>query len=118
MQLSLPRPRTFKADFFPGIGGTNDRIPKREGPALQRPAGVHQTAVFPENTVVISLFFQGKILHPLAEGYPTTPCFHKFLLPHTLTGSQYLQIFPGEKNIAAFITATGRTPFTGKTKSL
>jgi hypothetical protein len=116
VQIPLPYPRTFKAGLFPGVGGTNDRIPKGESPALEGPAGVHQAAFFPKDTVITGFFFEGKILRPLAEGNPAAPCFHEFLLPHFLGGGQRIQIFPGEEHVTAFITAAGGTPFAAKTE--
>jgi hypothetical protein len=83
---------------------------------LQRPTGVDGTAVFPKNTVIIGLFFEGKILFFPVKGYPAAPGFDEFPPVHGLKGGQGFQVPAGEEYIAALVTAAGGTPLTGKTE--
>jgi hypothetical protein len=65
---------------FPGLLGVKSRCPKRKGSALEGPVFINSTAVLPENTVKIRLFFQRKLLAASGSRNPPAIGFHKGII--------------------------------------
>jgi hypothetical protein len=87
---------------------------------LKGPGGIDGAAVFPENTVKIGFFLQGKALRsfslPPGPGDPAATGTHKISIFHLTFRRQPYDIPFGKKHITAFMPAAGRTTGTGKLK--
>jgi hypothetical protein len=71
---------TRAGQAFPGLLRVKIRLPKRKGSALEGPVFINSTAVLPENTVKIRLFFQRKLLTASGSRNPPAIGFHKDII--------------------------------------